>query len=415
MMVIGCRFTCILSRQGGRIQTPCYHKLKRSEFSMVDFIWWHVTIRAALDPFSFHPNMANEDFNEANRGTISIPFDEGSNDVPTRSPPRLVSLWSAIMILLLLTRIVYGIVASKSKSFSLLCTFVAVIATLIFTWWGLRSFNDGSFPNSFILSQYLVGAIPLFIISIVLKALFFLIAGIPAMLMLSKDFWKELKEYIRGGASNPEKAQHLLHDLIDEIENLPLWVVVVTVILLLFLTGATVEEIGKWLFSRRYKRPLQEATDLGRHVGARPILLSTAMVSIGFASMENLGRVNRLGSVASRLPFYMLILLLLQRLMSFPLHFGTQLHVAVAAAHRHVFRDTNKVGFALFQAILFRATFDSLGFIVTAISMLGTSRPWIFVLLLVLELLLFAMLMLLVRSRYMGLLERERVTLPEPV
>lgn len=343
-----------------------------------------------------------------------VSFEETSDGGPTSSRPRLVSPCTAFMIVLFLIRIIVGIVTSDSKLFSLLFAALAILPAVVTAWWVLRAFHDGSLPNSFLLSQYFVGAVPLFIITTILGVIFTVISALPALLLLPKEVLKKLKDLT--SITDEKKGQELMEQVITEVKKLPAWAIVLTIFLLAFLAAGAVEEIGKWLFSRRYKRPLREATDAGRHVGARAILASTAMVSLGFATMENIGYIIGLGSMGgSLLSFSVVGLALLRGLMSFPLHISTQLHVAVAAGHLHVFNDNTRVSVALFHAIIFHGIFDGVTYSSVALTLLEKTPAWTLLATVGAEVFLVGVLILLVRARYTGLLERERVAMSDPV
>lgn len=362
-----------------------------------------------------------------NAGYNEVPIDDqptdrsadghqsGATPTPTRS---LISPCSAFMIVLLLIRVVVGIVFTGQIYFGILFAVLAVLPTAVVGWWVLRAFRDSSVPNSFLVSQFLVGAVPLVFVAFVIEKALTAVSALPVFFFMSEDSREKILQVfgITKGINDDKAATEAMVQIFEELEKVPAWAIVLSIFLVAYVCAGMVEEIGKWLCARRFKGPMREAADAGRYAGGRTILVSTAMVALGFATTENIGYMLRMERFEfSGFPLFVFGLGLLRGLLAFPVHVGAQLHVAVAAAHRHIFKDSTRVSAALLHAILIHGTFDAVAFSFMALITLRKLPPWTGLLVPVVDLFLVVVLMLLVRARYKGLLERERVTLAEPV
>lgn len=203
--------------------------------------------------------------------------------------------------------------------------------------------------------------------------------------------------------------------IIDALAKiLPLWKVLLFFILTSFLVAGVVEELGKWIIARRYRKiePERAADDdmVVPNIGCRGILASFCMTALGFAATENVFyMLGILQANRGSFSFGAAGLVLMRRLLAYPVHVGTTFYVGVAAARRHVFGDGISVGLALSVAIILHGVFDGVGFLALILVTLGKVPKWVGGGVPVFDLGLVGLLLLLCRGRYKALLEREKV------
>lgn len=333
----------------------------------------------------------------------------------SRRPQSLINPCSVFLLILLFLRLLIGVLYTPNVLKGLLFAIIAILPTIVIGWFVLKHFQDEIVNRPFLLMQFLIGAIPLVILVIPVEILFSLVATLPALLSAARAMegkQQELLDAVEGG--NPEKIDEIYKAIVESI-SLP--VVIITALLLAYLAAGLVEETGKWLVARRFLGLECVCGNDDRRIGARGILASACMAALGFATTENIGYVMAMAHVPTAgFPIGLVLLGLFRGVVAFPVHVGTQLYVAISAAHRYVFLDETEVMGALFQAILFHGTFDAIAFVSTLLVVLGRLPSWVAILVACCDVVLVGFLFLVCRARYKALLERERVaTLSEPV
>lgn len=330
-------------------------------------------------------------------------------------PQSLFNPCSSFLLLLLFLRLLVAILVTPNVLKGLLFAIIAILPTIVAGWLVLKHFRDEIVNRPFLLMQFLIGAIPLVILVIPVELIFAIVSAIPVLLSDANEIdgkQQEFLDVIKGG--NEQKIMEFYKTI---AESIPLPTMILTLVLVAYLSAGLVEEVGKWLVARRFLSLECVCGNDDKRIGARGILASACMAALGFATTENIAYVMAMAHVQTAgFPVFLILMGLFRGVIALPVHIGTQLYVAVSAAHRYVFLDETKVMGALFQAILFHGTFDAIAFVSTLLVGLGRIPMWVGFLVPVIDVVLVSFLLLICRARYKALLERERVaSLSEPV
>ena len=189
-------------------------------------------------------------------------------------------------------------------------------------------------------------------------------------------------------------------------------------ILTIFLACASVEEVGKWLLARRYKKLNHyfQNSQPSRSMSSRGIILYACFGALGVITSQTLFFflfcLNTSGVPAMFFPSYGLWGVLLFALLSIPVQISSQVYVAIAAAKTVVFHDPDCVMFALFVAVLFHGAFLTVAMIEGLVLWAGFQFPRNGALgAVVVQVVLVVSFLVLCRAKYNAVLERERVML----
>lgn len=322
---------------------------------------------------------------------------------------------SVLLLFLLFVRLLFAVFNAPNLGVGLLFIFVSLLPAFIVAWFVLTRFRDEIADRSFLLMQFLIGAIPLVLVLVPFEILTTLIAATPIFFSVVDD----IKEHAQDIMEAVEKEDFLqVQQIIEKIfQTVPLWTVIITTLLVAYISAGTVEEVGKWLAARRFIGLECICGNDDRRVGCRGIMASACMVALGFATIENIGYVSGMAKASSSTGSVLMFVALglFRGVVAFPVHVGTQLYVAITAAKKRVFADDVSVFWALVQAILFHGTFDAIAFISMILVGFGSAPAWIGILVPVVDVIMAVLLLLVCRARYKSLLERERMAITVPV
>ena len=133
--------------------------------------------------------------------------------------------------------------------------------------------------------------------------------------------------------------------------------------------------------------------------------------ALGFAAVENLGYTLGLAEKStfsrSSFPIQLVAFSLLRDVLAYPLHIGTQFYVALAAAQRYLMNDGPSVFVSFIVGVLFHGLFDLVAFIGLILVASKIIPAWLGSVVLVLQFGFVVLLVMLCRSRYKALIERE--------
>lgn len=205
--------------------------------------------------------------------------------------------------------------------------------------------------------------------------------------------------------------QQINQDLLAKLPSLfPLPAIILAALLIAFLSAGLVEEVGKWIVSRRYKNiDIDARLRHTRRISVSGIFACTCISALGFATMENIGYSGMSELSIIRQNVLLVAFLALGRgFVAYLVHIATQLHVAVAAAQRLFFGDGMSVGVALLHAILLHGMFDGVAFVTVILVVTRNIPVGLLFLVPVFDVVVAVLFGLLVRARYRALLERER-------
>lgn len=356
-------------------------------------------------------NTPNEESRQENtRPSTYAPYDgevpppSDDDDRPKLSPSTICFLTVGCVLLLA------GTASSPRPWYTLLFVSLAILPALPVARFILRNFQDPVIRKPFLLSQFLLGAFPLVILASPVEVIS---SGLLALAVFSSELGdaRDKLESLQTGEDDPEALLNALKDIV------PFWKILLYFLLVAFITAGMVEEVGKWLIARRYRilRDLQQ--EGSPRMGCRGILASACAGALGFAMTENMLYVLGLArATPSGFSFGLVGLALLRGMLAYPVHVGTQFYVGVTAAQRDVLADRVSIGLALLVAVLFHGFFDAVAFTCMVLIGLKHIPEWVGGLVPVFDIVLVGFLLLLCRSRYKALLERERMTIgPEPV
>ncbi|CDF37555.1 unnamed protein product [Chondrus crispus] len=320
------------------------------------------------------------------------------------------------LVLLFILRLFFAVFTTPDYGVGFLFVLISLLPAAVVGWFILSRFRDEIVGRPFLFLQFLIGAIPLILFIIPLELITTAAALIPIVFAIRGDLEEDLPKIIEAAEGGNSKAvQQLIQQL---AQSIPLWAIILSLVLIAYVTAGTVEEVGKWLVARRYIGLECICGQDERKVGCRGIMASACMAALGFATIENIGYVSGMARAASQnssAELLFVFLGLFRGLLAFPVHVGTQLYVAITASQRHIFMDDVSVPWALFHAILFHGTFDVLAFLSGALVTLRLWPAWIGLLVPVIDIIMVVLLLLVCRARYKALLERERMAMSEPV
>lgn len=328
----------------------------------------------------------------------------------------LQSMHPCLVVFIIFAFIFYlvSLIATPNPFFSLLFTVLALIPALYIAHFLRRHLHDDAVPNSFLISQFFLAAIPLSIAIIVVEVMMF---GLLVVVFLrsSLDKLTDALENLHANDVSDEQAAQVLQDLIKEI---PLWKFVVLAICMAFVVAAITEETGKWIIARRYRavNNLPENNeDSQRRIGVHGILAVASAAALGFATAENLLFVLGLSRYTSNsiFPFRRVGLTLLRDIMAFPVHVGATFYVALAAAQRSVFSDGMGVFSALLVAVFFHGSFDAVAIVASLLVALEKVQSWVEIAVIFVQLTLVCLLLLLCRNKFRAIMERDRAACAE--
>lgn len=338
------------------------------------------------------------------------------NVAPSTSRQSPISLYSFILLSLFLVRIIFAIFGATSPFLGLLFIIIALTPTAIFARLILRVFHDPVVSPRFLLSQFLTAAIPLLLLVFPFEIFFAVISTLPLFAFADQDNLKDFGNLLQSSANaDSEQMQKLNQDLLAKLPSLfPLPVIILAAILVAFLSAGLVEEVGKWLVSRRYKDiDIDARLHHTRRISVSGIFACACMSALGFATMENIGYSAMAElSIVKQNALLVAFFALVRGFVAYTLHIATQLHIAVAAAQRLFFADGMSVRMALLHAILVHGVFDGVAFVAIILTALGKIQTWVLFVVPVFDVVTVLLFGMLVRARYCALLERERVVSP---
>lgn len=371
----------------------------------------------ADQPGQGHATVNSLGLSETQRQEFSRPstytFDDAippeSSDHPQPSGDRFVFSGCTYFLLFIAAAVLIAAVVTSPRPFyTLLFVILAFLPAVPVARFILRNFQDSAVSKSFLLTQFLLGAVPLIIVAgqveLVLTVIF-------AIMVFRSELAaaKQALSSIQGATSSTDqdKADAALQAL---LKVTPLWKVLIFFLLVAFITAGLVEEAGKWFVARRYRKLDNAEDSSSARIGCRGILASACASALGFAMTENVGYVLGIANAnRTGFSFGLVGLALLRGILAYPVHVGTQFYVGVSAARWHVLGDRASVAWALFVAVLFHGTFDAVAFICMVLVGLKRIPEWVGAFVPVFDVVLVGFLLLLCRGRYTALLQRERV------
>lgn len=344
-----------------------------------------------------------------------------SNAAPTHLEDQpMVSGCTRVLLIIVAFILILLILISPRPLYTLLFVLLALLPAYPIVRFIQTSFQDDAVSRNFLVAQFLLGALPLVIVASNVEWILTFAIGF----LVFRNEVSLVETAIENGQGSASFAggDDLTEQIISALsESIPLWKIIIFFLLIAYVAAGMVEEVGKWIVARRYRKIDADNAEVdansGLRVGCRGILATACMGALGFAATENVFYVLGIAQ-ASRagFSFGLVGLALFRGILAYPVHVGTQFFVAVSAAQRHVFEDKSSVPFALFIAVLFHGTFDGVALICMVLISLKKVPSWIAVLVPVFDIMLIGLLLLLCRGRYKALLERERVVLmPDPV
>lgn len=341
--------------------------------------------------------------NSPSASSSSISTDTARNGSdPQSSPPGIE--WSrvnpclVIVTLLVVIVLIAAVVVSSNPFYTLIFILVAVLPAIIFLRIIKRRFHDDAVPSFFLVSQFLFAAVPLtfivFIVETLLSLIFFFIVLSP-----------ELSALLKRQDDEPLSIEDLK-------ALIPTWKLVTLALLSGYIVAAITEESAKWLLSRRYRRineiPSNQQNDL--RISVRGVLAIASVSALGFATFENV--LYLIGwsepSKTGGFPIGRAGLAVLRDIFAFPLHIGTTFVIALVEARRFVLSDTLSVWSAFATAIFFHGTFDASALVIAALVLKGVLPEWCEAIAVAIQAVLVILLVVLCRSRFQALIERER-------
>lgn len=288
-------------------------------------------------------------------------------------------------------------IVSPNPFYTLIFILVAVLPAFIWLRIIRRHFQDEAVPPYFLASQFLCATVPLtfivFIVESLLSLIFFYI-------VLSK----ELHSLLEKAGEEPLS--------IDDLKLLfPTWKLVLVALLSAYIIAGITEESAKWLLSRRYRAidELDVNQDNGLKISIRGVLAIASVSALGFATFENIMYLLQWSTPTKSggFPIIRAGLALLRDLFAFPLHIGTTFFIALVEARRHVLSDTLSLWSAFTTAVFFHGTFDASALVIAALVFKGVIPEWVEVIALVIQAFLVILLVILCRSRFQALIQRE--------
>lgn len=370
---------------------------------------------AETDPRN--PNTTSPEFIQQQQDSFSSPnpYDdviplepntESHAPEPSRDSFFALSWPASIYLIIAIVLLVVSLVHSPRPFYSSLFVLLAFVPALPVASFIVQKFRDPAVRNSFLTTQFLLGAVPLiFIVGLVEL---FLSAAFAFLVFRSEiSAAREALANLQTINATPAETDKALQQLLTII---PLWKVILFFLLVAFITAGFVEETGKWLVARRYRKLLIPEDARAVPIGVRGVLACACAGALGFALTENVAYVLGIAKTTqSGVSFALIGIALLRGVLAFPVHVGTQFYVGLSAAESHVLRDRVSVSLALFLAVLFHGTFDAVAFVCMVLIGLKKLPEWVGLFVPVFDLMLIGFLLLLCRGRYKGLLERERV------
>lgn len=330
----------------------------------------------------------------------------GSTNATLQSSPstrtiewRKVNLCLCFLALLLLLAIAYIIVVSLNPLYTLIFVIIAIAPAFVIHQIIRRYFWDDAVPPYFLVTQFLLAAIPLIIIV-------FLLETIISALLVFTILPSEINSLF---AKAPDEQFS-----IDDLKTLvPTWKLVLLSLLSAYVVAAFVEETAKWVLTRRYRQidELQANQERNLNIGVRGILAVAGMSALGFATIENLLYVlgwSMSPTKTKAFPFSQMGLAVLRDIFAFPLHIGTTFVIALVEARRKVFSDGVSLGTGFAIAIFFHGSFDAISLVIASLVLKDVAPSQFEYISVALQALLVVLLIVLCRGRFHALVQRER-------
>lgn len=292
---------------------------------------------------------------------------------------------------------------SPNPWYSLLFMVLAILPSLIIGLFIKRYLQDDAVPASFLWTQFFFGAIPLIVIVLIIELIFSVII---LSVLLNKEF-QELSKFLDSSEEISDE------DLINKVKAIvPLYKFILIVLIMAFVVAALVEEAAKWILARRYQRVdlLSDNQSNNRHVSVRGIIAVASAGALGLATVENVAYVLGLSSAVTKtvFPFRRIGLTLLRDVLAFPVHVCNTSYIALAAAQRKLFGGGPSVYIAFLVAVAFHGTFDAVSLVSAGLIAYDKLPNWFEAIVVIIQIALVIALVVLCRTRFKSLLERER-------
>lgn len=345
------------------------------------------------------------------------PVDSTPQEISTTELEEPLTASNRLLLILISVFIILAVILSPNPFYTLLFVILALVPAFPFARYINKNFRDSAVSRSFLVSQLLIGAIPLLIIVLQIE---WILTAIIGYLMFRAEY-----ERVEDAMDNIDIGETQGDDdfttmLIETMgKTFPVWKIVIFFILTAFFTAGLVEEIGKWVVANRFKRiePEQpaDADAVVPRIGCRGILASFCMTALGFAAAENVGFVLGVAQAyRSKFSFEAVGVVLLRGILAYPVHIGAQFYIGVSSAQRYVFKDPSRVWLAAVVAVLFHGMFDAVSLISLVLITLKKIPAWTGTIVPVFHFILIGLLLLLCRGRHKALLEREKIVLLQP-
>lgn len=209
-----------------------------------------------------------------------------------------------------------------------------------------RLLQDRALSKSFLIQQVFIGAVPAYILSllaeVVLAVLLFLALFFPNIMQIAKK------------AASMGNGQPLTQEQQEQLtaaasKMIPLWKFLLGGIIAAFLVAGLVEEIAKYLMTRRYRK-LSSIDVPGVLAVASAGALGLAGTEQFFYSLRMAARGNTwIGFLVS----------LYRAVFAFPLHIGTAFYIGIAVAKKEIQNMDTSIPLAITVAVLFHGAFDA--------------------------------------------------------
>lgn len=313
-----------------------------------------------------------------------------------------------ICIAILFTAVlVWLIISSRHPLYTSISTVLAILPAGFIAKIIARQLHDDAVPNSFLFTQFILGSI---VLSLGVLALEFTLT----LVLIAIFFRKEavaLSNSLSDSTSNPSiTPEQATAQLIELLKQIPIWKMIIAVLFVSLVIAALCEEASKWMLARRYRRVNHISDNVAneRRISVRGILAVASTGALGFAAVENLGFVLGLATPKKgSFPFQLVALSLLRASLAFPLHIGAQFYIALAAAQRHLLGDGPSVFASFFIAITFHGLFDAVALAALLLVTAKVIPQWAAYFVTAVQAVFVLLLMMLCRSRYKALIERE--------
>lgn len=310
-----------------------------------------------------------------------------------------------IVVILYAITIVIAVASTPSPFLTLLFVLLAILPAALIGKFIRGHLHDEAIPDGFLKTQFLFAAVPLTIVVIIVE----LTIMVVFVMALFSGNLEDISNALTGGDSVETDGGELMTKLTGLV---PLWKWIVLCLFLAFVVAAGTEEGAKWLLARRYQKvnELPENTPANRRLTVRGILAIACSSALGLATVENLSYVLGISQYSSKsvFPFRRVGLTVLRDLLAFPIHVGGTFYIALAAAQRAVLGDGPSVLASFFVAVLFHGCFDAFALLIGLFIMLELIPDWVEFMVVVVQSVVVIGLMILCRSRFKSLIERER-------